>query len=100
MFKQVSFAALLAVASQVSAVKVSQLEIEPVAIEPVAMEVAPVAAEPVTTTTEQAATTLNAVTAQLPSFMTAQKVSMEDLQNQPSWSTDSSNGFVTLPRMN
>ena len=107
MYKQFTFAAVLALASQVSAVKIAatqevDLTAEAISIEPVSIEVAPVQEETVALEVAQdsSASIIQNVTSSLPSFMTANTVALGDLSSNPSWVTDRENGFVTLPRIN
>lgn len=105
MYKQFTFAAVLALASQVSAVKIAatqeiDLTAEAITLEPITVEVAPVEEQAVTVEVPQAtATVIQSVTDSLPSFMTEKSVKIEELASNPSWVTDRANGFMSLPRI-
>ena len=109
MYKQFTFAAVLALASQVSAVKIAATQeidliaepitVEPVTIEPVTIDVAQVEELTVTDTAPQDSTTVVKVTDSLPSFMTNKTVTLGELPSNPTWVTDKENGFATLPRI-
>ena len=118
MYKQFTFAAVLALASQVSAVKIAatqevDLTAEAISLEPVTIEVAPVQEEAVAVEVapiqeealavevaqDSSATIIQSVTNSLPSFMTANSVTLGELASDPSWVTHRENGFVTLPKI-
>ena len=106
MYKQFTFAAVLALASQVSAVKIAatqevDLTAEAISLEPVTIEVAPVQEEALAVEVAQdsSATIIQSVTNSLPSFMTANSVTLGELASDPSWVTHRENGFVTLPKI-